>query len=48
MPGEQVRELRQLVLDLFEARTFLDGDVEEGARVAGGGGSATTTARCAA
>ena len=35
---EEIHELRQLVLDLLEVRLLLEGDVEEGARVADGGG----------
>ncbi len=35
---EQIGELRQLVLDQLEVRLLLDGDVEEGARVAYGRG----------
>ena len=35
---EEIGELRQLALDLLEIRLLLDGDVEEGAGVADGGG----------
>ena len=35
---EEIGELRQVVLDLLEIRLLLDGDVEEGAGVADGGG----------
>ena len=35
---EEARELRQVALDLIEVRLFLDGDVEQGARVAARGG----------